>query len=81
MRSWNEGDFGMSKLYTVEHVQSITFSPSHRHGFRFNLVDNRRRPIASFSFATKEEAEDASELISIAIENAQEIIGTLKEAK
>jgi hypothetical protein len=60
------------QLYTVGDVQSVVYGDS-LNGYGFNIIDDRLRPIASFSFETEPEARTAAGLISRAIASAQEI--------
>ncbi len=64
----------MPKPYSVQPVQSVSYGPSSREqGYGFNIVNASHRLITSFSFATKDEADNAAELVSAAIESAEQI--------
>ncbi len=61
----------MPPLYSLTDVQAVVYGPSRNHGFGFNIVDNRRLPVASFNFTTEAEAKKALNLIATAIEKAR----------
>jgi len=55
--------------FTVTAVTAVATTHATTVGYGFNIIDQRRRPIVMFSYATQEHAEAARAFMEEAVKN------------